>query len=68
MTEIEKMEKYVERTKMVHNERYSLHCQESFALARHAQGTGDPLYEAIFLAFSYGAAKGYRAAKAEVKG
>lgn len=38
---------------------------EAFELARQAQSSVDLSIEAISLAFNYGKAKGYRAAKAE---
>lgn len=67
MSEIEKMKRYIERTKMdVKNPlQYAMNIREALELA-HMAGTGDALsIEAISMAFNYGQAKGYRAAKAE---
>lgn len=62
MTEIEKMQKYIERTKLG-KDRMSLGFVEACALTRAAT-TPDDTLEMIALAFK---AKGYRAAKAEVR-
>lgn len=67
MSEIEKMKRYVERTKMEKSDRFYMDMAEAFALANQARGSVDLLIEVIALAFNYGKAKGYRAAKAEVK-
>lgn len=63
MTEIEKMQKYIERTKMAipQDGPYQMNMSEAFAVSKMS-----PL-EAITFAFHYGQAKGYRAAKAEVR-
>lgn len=67
MSEIEKMQKYIERTKVPQNIRYSMNPAQAFELAKDAQ-TGDDLPIKLFsLAFDYGRAKGYRMAKAEVR-
>ena len=58
MTEIEKMKRYIERTKMDKNDRFYLDMAEAY------ESPSLPL-DAISLAFKYGKAKGYRAAKAE---
>lgn len=63
MTEIEKIQRYIERTKLDKN-RMSLGFVEACALTRAAT-TPDDTLEMIALAFNYGKAKGYRAAKAE---
>lgn len=69
MSEIEKIQRYIERTKM--DKRlttpYSINLEESFELAKQALSCGDFPIEAISLAFNYGRAKGYRAAKAEAR-
>lgn len=65
MTEIEKMKKYIERTKLNLGDRFSMTLPETFALAGQAKYGGDFPFEVICLAFNYGKAKGYRAAKAE---
>ena len=65
MTEIEKMRKYIERTKIpiANTSGYNMATLEAFALIEDG---GTP-FESVVLAFKYGQAKGYRAAKAEVK-
>ena len=65
MSEIEKMKKYIERTKLDQSDRFYLDMKEAFELAHQALSCGDLPLEAISLAFTYGKAKGYRAAKAE---
>lgn len=62
MTEMERIEKYIERTKF-RNEHYALTFNEMVTLAKMTNET--PL-DAIVKAFTYGRAKGYRAAKKEV--
>ena len=69
MSEIEKMKRYIERTNMgaKNSFQYAMNIREAFELA-HMAHAGDTLsVEAISMAFDYGRAKGYRAAKAEVK-
>lgn len=67
MSEIEKMKKYIERTKMETAEpiRYAMDMSEAFELARMTREGDTFSIEALSLAFDYGRAKGYRAAKAE---
>ena len=65
MTEIEKMKRYIERTKL-DDSQYCLGFIEAVAIAKTAQ-TYDDALDAVSLAFKYGQAKGYRAAKAEVR-
>ena len=69
MSEIEKMKRYIELTKldMRPSSPYQLNTPEAFELAYQAQTCDDFPLEAITLAFNYGKAKGYRAAKAEGK-
>lgn len=64
MSEIEKMKRYIERTKMKDTGTgvYKMNLCEAFALAHEAN---EPIVDMIALAFNYGKAKGYRAAKAE---
>lgn len=63
MTEIEKMKRYIDRTKKFpEGTPYQMNLLEIFTL--NDMGKNDP-YEMICLAFNYGRAKGYRAAKAE---
>lgn len=63
MSEIEKIKKYISRTK-VDDSRYYLSYIETIAIAKTAH-THDDVLDAVSLAFKYGQAKGYRAAKAE---
>ena len=67
MSEIEKMQMYIERTKMdIKNPlQYAMNMREAFELSKQAHGCGGLPIEMINLAFNYGKAKGYRAAKAE---
>ncbi len=66
MSEIEKIKQYIDRTKMDKGTRYEMSFNEALTLAREANLSGDDsAFTAITLAFSYGKAKGYRAAKAE---
>lgn len=69
MSEIEKMKRYIERTKMNEPQAgpYKMNLTEAFELAKQAYACGDLPVEMISLAFDYGKAKGYRAAKAEVR-
>ena len=64
MSEIEKMRRYIERTKMGRADNYGLVFGEVVELLRAATDTNS-MFEIIALAFNYGKAKGYRAAKAE---
>ena len=61
MTEIEKMKKYIERTKLNISSAspYQMSARELFAASTLT------VFDAVNLAFKYGQAKGYRAAKAE---
>lgn len=65
MSEIEKMKKYISRTPLDKTSRYYMNMTEAFELSKQAHGCGDLPIEMISLAFNYGKAKGYRAAKAE---
>ena len=62
MSEIEKMKKYIERTKMgIKNPlQRAMNMREAFELAGMAKTDSS-----LSIAFNYGQAKGYRAAKAE---
>lgn len=57
MSEIEKMKRYIERTKSP-EDRWSLSMSDWLALAGMW-----PVSDAVALAYNYGKAKGYRAAK-----
>lgn len=63
MSEIEKMQRYIERTKL-DEDKYYLNFGEACAMAKEAR-TFDAVLDVIDLAFKYGKAKGYRAAKEE---
>ena len=65
MSEIEKMKRYISRTKLDKNDRFYLSWSEAGELARAATQTKDDAITAVSLAFEYGKAKGYRAAEAE---
>ncbi len=65
MSEIEKMQRYIQRTKLNDDDRFYLDMREAFELAMQARNSKDFPLEVINLAFKYGKAKGYRAAKAE---
>ena len=67
MTEIEKMQRYIERTKLDKSDRFCLCWPEATEMARTAVQSEDDALRVISLAFNYGKAKGYRAAKAEVR-
>ena len=64
MKELERINRYIERTKLDPLPAYHLRLNEGFALADAARVS--PV-STICLAFEYGMAKGYRAAKAEQK-
>ncbi len=63
MSEIEKMKRYIERTdmKIKASSPYQINIREALELAHQAHANP---YDAVSLAFEYGKAKGYRAAKA----
>ena len=65
MSEIEKMKRYIAWTRLSQNDRFCMTSQEAFELGMQARKSSDFPLEAINLAFYYGKAKGYRAAKAE---
>ena len=67
MNEIEKMQRYISRTKMDPDNRFSMGMEEAFELVSQARSSKDFSLKVISLAFNYGKAKGYRAAKAEVR-
>lgn len=64
MIEIEQIKRYIERTKMDERDRYQMDVKTTMALAHKAS---EAAIDAIVIAFEYGKAKGYRAAKAEVR-
>lgn len=65
MTEIERIRRYVEREKVSQNSRYDMDMIEGLELSKAAYEAEDLPLGIIVLAFNYGRAKGYRAAKAE---
>lgn len=60
MTEIEKIKRYIQKTKVQKPDRYELGGLEANAL----RDEGD-IVDIVYTAFLYGRAKGYRAARAE---
>ena len=69
MSEIEKMKRYIERTNMNPEKvgLYRMSMLEAFELVKQPNGSVNLSIEMLSLAFNYGKAKGYRAAKAEVR-
>lgn len=65
MSEIEKIKRYIELTKIRNPIRYDMDITEGLELSKQAYDSTDMPLEIIVLAFEYGRAKGYRAAKAE---
>lgn len=65
MTEIERIKRYIKRTgkKYTDTSPYHINIEEAFSLTDLSKG-GKPV-DAVTLAFEYGRAKGYRAARAE---
>lgn len=66
MSEIEKIKRYIALTgiKVHGQDRYAMNMREVRELMRSGE---ERPFDAIDLAFEYGKAKGYRAAKAEVR-
>ena len=64
MSEIEKMKRYIERTKLPEDpmDNFCFCLGELDEIGRYAQAD---MFHALCLLFEYGKAKGYRAAKAE---
>lgn len=54
------MKRYIEKTQVKHKDRYGMYCNDMRAIFAIAQ---IDLFHAVSLAFAYGQAKGYRAAK-----
>lgn len=67
MTEIEKIQRYVDKHGISRNSRYGMNVIEGLELSKAAYEAKDLPLEIIVLAFNYGRAKGYRAAKAEAR-
>lgn len=64
MTNIEKMKRYIELTQMPDLDRYCM-CMDDLHGLHDMLEQGE--FSALALAFEFGQAKGYRAAKAEVR-
>ena len=67
MNEIEKIKRYVAKNTIPNGSKYDLDIVDGFELSKAAHENKDLPLEIIVLAFNYGRAKGYRAAKAEEK-
>ncbi len=70
MSELEKIEEYIKRTKIpqkVHT-RNGLCFSEISELVRKNNGSADERFDTIVKAFEYGMAKGYRAGKRAGRG
>lgn len=67
MSEIEKIKRYIEREKLSTCVKYDMSMAECKALSTQAYEKKISQLEVIALAFDYGRAKGYRAAKAEAQ-
>ncbi len=69
MTTIEKMKSYVAHTNSIQrgNSRRSMNYGEMTALIGLYPAATQQAFEAIMLAYNYGLAKGYRAAKADAR-
>lgn len=64
MSDIEKIEQYIDRTHMKRKELYPLRLGEIMALY---EAGGSEIVRMIALAYDYGMARGYRMAKKEAK-
>lgn len=64
MNELEQINRYIERTRMSNGKAYRMNLVDIVAMAMNAK---DDPWEMLRLAFDYGRAKGYRAARAEAK-
>lgn len=62
MSEIEKIKQYICKNVVPNSQRYSMSMNEAIAVAHELDRI-----EAIEIAFIYGKAKGYKAAKAEMR-
>lgn len=68
MSEIEKIKRYIQRTRLNEDDGYYLNLAEAMELTSEAiYSNRTDVANIINLAFNYGKAKGYRAAKAERK-
>lgn len=64
MSALQKIKSYVDRTKIKNGKRYGMDTSELLAMRDTAESD---LSGALCLAFEYGMAKGYRAAKKEAR-
>lgn len=64
VSEIEKMKRYIERTKQPRARAYQMSTME---MLEFAKATAETPIDAVVMAFNYGSAKGYRSANAERK-
>ncbi len=62
MNEIEKIKRYIERTKISYPSRYEMSLLEAVVLEGAA---AENALDAVYIAYLYGRAKGFRSAKAE---
>lgn len=62
MSEIERIKRYIERTKVKESVKNEMKASEWISISKN-----DSVLDAIALAFNYGRAKGYRAAMSERK-
>lgn len=65
MSELERIQRYIEQTAVKNSGRYNIGLSEAMAI-RLLAGSGKTM-DAISLAFDFGRAKGYRAAKKEAR-
>lgn len=64
MSVLQKIQSYISQTTIKNSKRYGMNMSELLAMRETA---GDDLSSALCLAFDYGMAKGYRAAKKEAQ-
>ena len=67
MSEIEKIQRYIEKTKLDKESKYSLNITEGFSLAHMAHEMDELPPEETCVAMNHGKAKGNGAAEAEVR-
>lgn len=58
-TEFERIKQYVKKTKIPNRERYDMYQTDVLAILNESED----IFSAVFLAFTYGRAKGFRAAE-----
>lgn len=67
MSEIEKIQRYIDRAKLNIPAKYGMSMVEGMELSKQAFDADNLPLEIIILAFNYGRTKGYRAAQAEAR-